>query len=160
MMPRQQRFIVGPESPLEGVTRDAWQRFVAALEVQGVGDVSESGGLGAYDIRPRRLVELGYAVDLRSIRTVAGRQVYECDFALPWTKTRFLSDSVAQYTVLAKSIRLYYDAVRRGELSKPENCSMAGTLAILHRGGRGALKGWPDLFEDTRALYQAARGAF
>lgn len=155
------RFASNLESPLEGVHNDAWQRFVSALEVLPINAVSKSGGLGSYDIRPRRLVELGYATGLRSLRTDEGhRQVQACDFAPPWTKARFLADPVAQYTVLAKSTRAYYDALRRGELMRPSDVSIAGALAILHIGGRGALAGWPKLFEHTRAIYESARGAF
>jgi hypothetical protein len=150
-----QRFVSGPESPLEGVSAAAWQRFISALEVQPVGQVSDSGGLGAFDMRPRRLVELGYATNLRRIDN---RQC--CDFTSPWSQSRFLADLFAQHTVLSKSMRSYYDALRRGELVKPKEVSMSGALAVLHIGGRGALAAWPKLFTNTRALYDATRGAF
>jgi len=155
-----QRFALGPKSPLEGISNDAWQRFVAALEVQQIDAISESGGLGSYDFRPRRLVELGYATRLCSKRTEKGRQIHICDFILPWTQARFLSDPVAQYVALSKSMLLYYTALMSGELKRPEGVSMAGTLAVLQIGGRGALKAWPNLFESTRALYKNARKSF
>lgn len=149
----------GPDSPLEGVSSAAWQRFVAGLEIQGMSDVSESGGLGSYDVRARRLVELGYARNLRR-DTIGKRQVYLCDFVLPWTQKRFLSDPVAQYAVLVKSMRAYYNALSSGELQKPQNISMAGALAILHVGGRGALRNADTLFENTKKIYDAVQGAF
>jgi hypothetical protein len=137
-----------------------WQRFAAALEVQSINAVSQSGGFGSYDLRPRRLVELGYAMRLRSKRTDKGRQIYICDFFLPWTQARFLADPVAQYTALSKSISLYHRAVLSGELKKPDGVSMAETMATLHRGGRGALEAWPKLFDHTRALCESVRGLF
>jgi len=154
------RFVSGPVSPLEGVSSDAWSHFVAALEVQAVDAVSDSGGLGSYDIRPRRLVELGYAVGLDSKRTPAGRQIRVCNFVLPWTQKRFLEEPVAQYVALSKSISLYHRAIVSGELKVPEGVSVAGALVILQRGGTGALKAWPNLFDNTRALFKAAQGAF
>lgn len=150
------RFVdTAPASPLEGVSPLAWRKFLAALEVQGLGDISRGGGLGAYNIRPRRLVEIGRATNFRRI---GGKQV--CDFALPWTQKRFLADPVAQKAVLVKSMRLYYDALRDGSIKRPDGVSMAGALVVLHSGGRGAIEGWPELFDETKALYEATKGIF
>ena len=161
MMPRAQRFVTGlPESPLPGVSPAQWERFVKALEVQPVDAVSDSGGLGCYDMRSRRLVELGYASNLRSVRAPSGRQISVCDFALPWTLRRFLTDPVAQYAALVKSMKDYHQALTSGELNKSQDASLSGTMAVLHLGGRGALRAWPNLFENTRRLYDATREVF
>jgi hypothetical protein len=133
---------------------------VAALAVQGTRDVSESGGFGSFDMRPRRLVELGLASGLRSERTANGRQVYACDLKPPLTLDEFLSDPLKQYGVLTQSIARYYNDIVQGRIKKPQDVSSAGALAILHRGGRGALAAWPELFEHTQALYDRARAAF
>lgn len=160
-MPAQRFVATAPKSPLEGVSNDAWQRFIAALEVQASDAISESGGFGSYDIRARVLVDLKYAINPRLASSVRSkREIHVCDFVLPWSKRKFLADPFAQYTVLVKSTRANYDAIRNGSLQKPKELSMAGALAILHVGGRGALRGWPKLFEHTRAVYEAARGAF
>lgn len=145
-----------PVSPLEGVSPLAWRKFVAALEVQGYGDISRGGGLGAFNIRPRRLVEIGRATNFRRLD---GKQL--CDFKAPWTQKRFLADPVAQKAVLVKSMRLYYDALQSGGIKRPDGVSLAGALAVLHSGGRGALEEWPELsFKGTKALYEATRGIF
>jgi hypothetical protein len=176
-----------PESPLRGVTREQWRAFYAGLQVQPHNTISESGGLGIFDIRPRRLVELGYATGLRSERRptthawasgvctrcrtsrsaatdmetcLNGRQIQICEFVLPWTQARFLANPYAQYTALAQSTRLYYDALRDGKFVKPKDATMAGVLAVLHRGGRGALEAWPKLFSGTKALYKKIHKAF
>lgn len=154
------RFTSVPANPLPGIPPAAWRRLVDALEVQPVASVSASGGLGAYDLRPRRLVELGYASGLRYCRTAAGRQVHACEFARPWTEARFLSDPVAQYAALSRSLSLYFGALMNGELRRPAGVSLSGALAILHVGGRGALDGWPKLFDGTRVRYEAARDIF
>ena len=150
------RFVAGPESPLRGVNDAQWSRFVAVLEVQPIGAVSDSGGLGAYDIRPRRLVELGRATNLRYVQAPSGRWIHVCDF----DGERFLADPIAQYSVLSRSISLYYAALKGGELQMPKDVSLSGALAILHRGGRGAFKAYPDLFDNTRSLYEAAKEIF
>jgi hypothetical protein len=181
------RFTSIPESPLRGITREAWRMFYVGLQVQASNMISESGGLGTFDIRPRRLVELGYATGLRSERRptthawvsgvcsrcrttrtektdmetcLNGRQIQVCEFILPWTRARFLANPYAQYTALAQSMRLYYDALRDGKLTKPREATMAGTLVVLHRGGRGALEAWPKLFSGTKALYNKVQKAF
>lgn len=155
------RLLPALHSPLPGVSSSSWARFVTALDVQDIKAVSSSNGLGAFDLRPRRLVELRYATNLRPVRSpTSGRQLYVCDFVAPWTREQFLSDPVAQYGVLAHSIGEYHRALSRGEIPLPDKMSLAGALAILHRGGNGALKAWPVLFPETRVLYDAARSAF
>lgn len=181
------RFTSLPESPLRGVAKEAWRAFYAGLQVQASSVISESGGLGIFDIRPRRLVELGYATGLRSERRPTqhawvsgvcsrcrtertnatdmetcqmGRQIQVCEFLLPWTQARFLANPYAQYTALAQSMRLYYDALRDGKLVKPKDATVAGALVVLHRGGRGALEAWPKLFSGTKALYKKVHKVF
>lgn len=148
------------KSPLRGVSDSAWGRFVKAIEGPSVKAVSESGGFGLYDIRPRRLVELGCATNLRYLYKQGGRSIQACDFKGPWTKDRFLADLATQYNVFRRSMELYHADLTSGAIKKPDSVSLSGALAILHRGGKGALAAWPGLFEHTRALYEAAQGAF
>lgn len=148
-------------SPLPGVSAEAWARFYHALDVQPIDAVSAFGGLGSYDLRPRRLVELGLGENLRSERTSArGARVYVCDFVAPLSRDKFLSNPVTQYMALSRSMVGYHRQLQGGELARPAGMSLSGALAILHRGGRGALGAFPDLFQHTRALYERARGAF
>jgi hypothetical protein len=142
------------ESPLEGVHAHAWQRWITALTNHSA-TAERGGGLGTYNIRPRRLVEIGRAANFRRL----GKKQF-CDFIAPWTEEKFLSRYDAQYAVLVKSMRLYYDALRDGAIKKPDGMSMSGALAILHAGGIKALEHWPDLFDGTKALYEATKGIF
>lgn len=154
------RFVQTLISPLEGVSNSAWERFVKTLEVQLSSATSESGGFGAYSMRPQRLIELGYAQKLPPTRTAAGRQIQECEFVLPWTKKRFCTDALVQFEAFSKSNVVYYRALMNGELKKPKEVSLSGALAILHKGGEGALRAWPKLFTDTRDFYERAKGIF
>jgi hypothetical protein len=160
-VPTAGRFRSTLASPLPGVSPDAWARFVMAMDVQPIQAVSKSGGFGSYDLRPRRLVEMGVGCNLRSERTTSdGGRVYACDFIPPLTRERFLANPVTQYQALSRSMVLYFRALTSGEIRRPDGVSLAGALAILHIGGKGALGTWPDLFDHTRALYEKARGAF
>jgi hypothetical protein len=149
-------------SPLVGVESRAWSRFATAMEVQPVQACSPSGGLGAYDMRPGRLVELGYAKKEKQRRTDAGRQVQACSFVGKWSREKFLAHPVEQYTAFSRSMRLYHDALREGKpIRLPAGLSMAEALALLHRGGRGALEAWPEkVFPATAKLLARVRGCF
>jgi len=157
--PGAARFLSPSPSPLPEVSAEAWQRFCTALEVQKPGAISPSGGYGAYDLRPARLVELGYAERGPQVRRGA-RFVQTCTFLPPWTEEKFLGSYLAQLAALRQSMKRYGEDLARGKIERPQGMSLAGALSILHRGGRGALKGWPEIFSDTRQLYEQAKGMF
>jgi len=164
MMAALARFRSVIVSPLSGVSDEAWEKFVYAMDVQPIGAVSSSGGFGSFDMRPRRLVELGLMSKLRYVRMLDGREVYEGKFVgivdgLPLTRERFLNDITIQHEILAKSM-VAYDEELKKMLAKLDGLSRAGVLAILHRGGRGALAKWPEMFSDTAALVARCQGCF
>ena len=120
-------------SPLAGVSDAAWRAFVAAMTVRPAVDALDSKGFGCFDMRPRRLAELGLAAP-----------------------TTFEEG----YAAFAKSAAAYSDDIRDGRLVVPEGVSRAGALAILQRGGRGALAAYPDMFSATREVYDRAKECF
>lgn len=141
-------------SPLPGVSPEAWGRLVAALEVQGVGAISERGGYGCFDLRPQRLVDLGI---LTATRRPGGRPAYA--FAAPHSQEQFLRDPRAQLAALARSLLSYHEDLTTGRRARPAGVSLAGALALLHCGP-GALRAYPALFPHTRELFERAQGAF
>lgn len=153
------RFKSGYTSPLKGVSDAAWEKFVYALNVQPIDAVSESGGLGCFDLRPRRLVELGIMENLRYERR--GKHVTQVGaFIAPQTKDLFLTNPMAQYEVLVRSMKAYDEDLSSGVIAKPAYAGRSGTLVVLHRGGRGALKKWPKVFSHTAKIYHAAKSLF
>lgn len=160
------RFSSPSTSPLEGVSEISWRYFVVAMSTKQDGaarpfkSISDSGGLGAFDMRPRRLVELKYATGLTRKKSAKGRHIYECVFVAPRTQEKFLSNPVTQNVAFCESMAEYHKAMQSGVLKRPKDCSLAGALALLHIGGRGALKSWPKLFENTRAQYERAAKLF
>ena len=147
-------------SPLAGVSDEAWNRFVYAMDVQAMNAVSESGGFGSFDIRPRRLAELGLMTNLRSTRTDGGRQILTGDFVLPLSRERFLSSPVRQYNTFVLSITKYDEDIEAGKLEVPDGIEHSEALVILHVGGRGALAGWPDVFDSTKIRVKRAGRLF
>ena len=148
------RFLKELKSPLPDVPIAAWERLVAALEVQPMGAISERGGFGSYDLRPPRLVDLGI---LTATRRRGAPPAYA--FAPPHTRERFLADPRAQLAALCRSLRGYHDDLVQGRRTRPAGMSLAGALALLHCGP-GALVAYPVLFPHTRELYERAEGAF
>ncbi len=120
-------------SPIAGVSDDAWRAFVAAMTVRPAVDAPESKGYGCFDARTRRLAELGLAAP-----------------------TTFEEG----YTAFEKSVVAYLDDIKGGRLTTPDGVSRAGAIAILQRGGRGALSAYPEMFSDTREVYERARECF
>ena len=153
-------------SPLQGVSNEAWTRFVTALETQTLSTISSSNALGAYEMRPRRLQDLKMMTNLHVIRKpVPGsdtpRQIWEGDFIPPYTLKKFLSDPVLQYTTLVKSV-LEHDK----ELAKrtyPSEITRSGALALLHRGGWSMFDSWSNpkkRFSSTNYLFLKTNGVF
>lgn len=120
-------------SPITGVSDDAWRRFVAAMTVRPAVDADGSKGHGCFDLRSRRLAEIGLGA--------------------PTT----FQDA---YEAFAKSVAAYIDDIGAGRLIVPDGVSRAGALVLLQRGGRGALAKYPDMFSDTREVFDRAKECF
>ena len=148
-------------SPLSGIASAEWSNFVNALVTQRLGDVSASNGLGWFEMRPRRLADLGIMSNLRRVSNKVNRQVYEGDFVLPLTMRKFLENPVIQYNTLVKSVIDHFDT-HVNELKLPDDVSRSGALAILHRAGPGGLKTWSTgkRFDDTISLFNRSNGIF
>lgn len=117
---------------LLGVSPDAWRRLVGALALgedgrpRPLGAVSRRGGLGCFEIRARRLQDLGHG---RAARRTGG--VWEIAFRSPLSRERFLASLLQQYDALSTSLARF-DAQVAG-LPRPEGASRSGVLAVLQR---------------------------
>lgn len=133
-----------PVSVLAGVDDATWSRFVNACAFQGISEITRVG-VGAFAFHPRRLGELGLMSEVRR-----GPGGY-------WTGTlvdpRFLQRFSIQMQAFERSMKDFDARLDSGELTGPEDVTRSGCLAILHRGGVGALRVWPqNAFHSTRAL--------
>lgn len=149
------------ESPLSGVSNEQWTDFAFAMKVGRLDLISPSNGLGMFDMRYKRLADLGLVENLRYKRdVVTNRSVQVADWLPPLTRALFLKNASAQLKVFVASMKSYFNDLRDG-LPMPEGASMSGCLAILHRGGHGALAKWNECkFESTLELFNVANGVF
>ena len=145
------------KSVLNGVSDETWTEFVHALSTQDLSTISDSNSYGCFEMRPRRLADLGLMVELK--RTKKGkREVYEGVFTTPLTKQKFLSNPIVQYNAFASSIEKF-DANLPDVL--PKGLSRSGALAVLHRAGPSALKAWErNKMPSTVAFLQRANKIF
>lgn len=142
-------------SVLAGVSASAWDAFVRALSTSGMRTTAVSGAVGSFELRPRRLGEIGVLTNMR--RDAGGRWVG--DFVAPYSEESIRLDANLQYEIFALSMKRYDDEL--SSLVRPEGASRSGCLAILHCGGRGALKRWPEgAFDTTKAIFDRANKLF
>lgn len=150
-------------SPLQGVTDEAWSRFVRASITAPLTAVSKSNALGMFELTPRRLTDLGLVCALRRGRSPSdGRTIWVARFVPPMTAHRFLRSPRAQYNAFCVSIVDYAKVIRDGKIVRDATMSLSGALAILHRAGPSGLARWTEgaRHEVTVAAYERAAGAF
>jgi len=156
------------KSELEGVSDEAWTDFALALKTAQIGAVSASNAYGMFELKPRRLADLGLIRNVFNTRGPTNRMVWVGEWVPPMTQKKFLSSPTEQYKAMAKSMNDYVARLRSGSIprpdgGKPQGMSLSGALAILHRCGPSGLKTWndePNRFPETAALYQKANGIF
>lgn len=156
------------KSEIPNVSDEAWTRFVFAMKTAQPGAISASNALGMFEMKARRLADLGLVKDIKRARSPLGRLMWVGEFVAPLTQRDFLSKSAIQYQAFVDSMRSYIDGLCAGTVAKPDGgfpagMTLSGALAVLHRGGPNGLKSWnseDDRFEDTVALFERVNGIF
>lgn len=153
------------KSELASVDDERWTQFVLAMKTAALDSVSGSNALGAWEMRAKRLADLGLMDNLRYGKTPLGRLACDGDFREPLTKRKFLENAGVQYRVFAASMRRYVDGLTDGTIKHVPDSAMtlSGALAILHRCGPGGLVKWADessRFSDTSDLFDRTNGIF
>ena len=145
------------KSPLPGVDDMTWTRFVLSMKVARTGSVSASGSLGMFELRPRRLADLGV---LKNVHPDSGRWVG--DFIQPVTQKGFLSSPKMQYQVFVASMREYTKTLSQAAKTA-KAASLSGILSIVHRAGYSGVKKFlenGELFPETKALFDKVNWLF
>lgn len=146
-------------SPLEGVPDEAWSTFVSASLTSKFDAVSPSNHLGAFELTPRRLADLGLLKGLKRMQSKkSGRSIWVGKFVPPMTDKDFLKNPQIQFAVFKASMVDYSRRISVGEIQMPSGVSLSGALAILHRAGPSGLKG--KRFESTQAAFEKVDGLF
>ena len=156
-------------SCLEEVSDEEWTVFVKALHTATPSAISATNAMGMFEMKPRRLADLGLMQNVKCVRVPSGRMAGVGEFAPPLSAKIFLSTPRLQYKALCASMcdyarRLATGSIERPDGGTPEDMTLSGVLAILHRCGPLGLKTWNDTtkpkFEATAALYDSANGVF
>lgn len=156
-------------SILPNVSDASWTQFVVAIRGDaGVGDVSDANAMGMFQMRPRRLSDLGLIQNVSSTRAPNGKMLWVGNFVAPLTARKFLSDPALQYKTFCASMKKYVAGMKDGSVptpdgGRPSDMSLSGALAVLHRCGPSGIKTWNDVdnrFSDTEDLYNATNGIF
>lgn len=150
-------------SPISHVPREAWTTFCRAMQTQRLGQVSESNSLGLFELKPRRLGDLGLVDRLSLTRASNGRMVWVGSFKPPLSAKAFLTNPLLQYNSFVQSMVSYMREIRNGSIVLPDGMSLSGALAILHRCGPKGIVNWHQekgRFPDTKAAYERAKDIF
>jgi hypothetical protein len=156
------------QSPIPEVTDEGWTQFAVAMKTQDPTVVSASNGLGMFDMKPRRLADLGLMKIIGSTRSPARRMAWLGEWVSPLTQDKFLATPNLQYRAFAASMKRYVGGLRDGSVPLPDGglppeMTLSGVLALLHRCGPNGLKTWSDAgkrFPATIALFEATNGLF
>jgi len=128
---------------------------------------TSGSGFGMFDLKARRLVDLGLLSSPTCARSPDGKMVWMGQWVPPHTQKGFLGSPKLQYAALVASLTGYYRGLKDGTIPRPDggrpgDMSLSGVLAILHKCGPRGLKVWnaAQKFESTQQLYDAANGIF
>lgn len=156
-------------SPLEEVSDEDWTKFVATLRTTDLDSVTDSGALGMFGFKLRRLEDIGLMTNVSPIndrKKGKGKMSWTGEWVSPLSQSIFLSSPSIQYRALAASSQLYALALAEGEIKQPETeeeISLSGALALLHKCGARGFEQWSDKSKrkpSTTALFEAANGLF
>lgn len=149
-------------SQLPGVSDERWTQFVERMMTSKFDAVSDSNAVGAFEMMPRRLADLGLVERLARSKSPAGRIVYVAEFVPPMTSDRFLRSPEAQYDAFCASMRDYDARMSSGEIARDPSMSRSGALALLHRCGPKGLETWRagERFDNTKKIYENTAGIF
>jgi hypothetical protein len=150
------------KSEIPGISDEEWAQFVRSMITAPVSAVSPSNALGMFEMKPRRLADLGLVGKLSRTKAPSGRTVWTAVFVSPMTSDKFLKSPRAQYKVFSLSMRNYAKRIANGEIIKEPDMTLSGSLAILHKAGPNGLKTWKEgqRFPSTQAIHDRISGIF
>lgn len=133
------------ESPLSGVSDDAWSKYVNAQKRGKLNSVTPGYALGIWHMGMRLLQDIGMAKNVKLV-PVGDKQVYKGDFVAPLTQDIFLRDASIQYEAFRRA------AVRdanylRSKFSdmlkaKDGKVTLSGLLAVARYAGLKGAELW------------------
>jgi len=153
----EKRFL---KSELPGVSDEEWTQFVLAMKTANLNEVSDSNAYGMFEMKPRRLVDLGLMKSVKPVNARStGHMAWKGEWKSPLSEKGFLESAEVQYRAFSESMKRYAKALEK----RPNDMTLSGALAVLHRCGPNGLVIWGDedrRFPDTVALFDATNGLF
>ena len=152
-------------SELPNVSDAAWTAFALTMKVADVKAVSDSGSLGMFEMRPRRLGDLGLMKNVKPGNTrITKHMRWTGEWVAPLSEKKFLASAELQYRAFARSMQNYLTGILDGSIdSSNVELSLSGMLAVLHRCGPNGLSVWANeenRFPETAELVAAVDGIF
>lgn len=128
-------------SPLPGVPRLAWEKFVAVMVVAPKRTRSARGRLGYFGLDARRLADLELVRNPRKTRMGAEDGVWTGEWVAPLTEDGFLGSAEAQLEAFARSCRRLAAkaAPHVGKVVDGRKATLSGLLAAGHLAGEEGL---------------------
>lgn len=148
-------------SPFPNVSSEKWTEFVRVMMTAPSASVSASNALGAFEMMPRRLVDLGILKhDLKRVRSETSKRVIWAAVSGPdHERARaFLKSLPLQFRTFMCSMKDYYLTIEKNAVKLPQDCTLSGALALLHRAGLAGLSG--SRFPATQLVFERANGIF
>jgi len=162
--PLKERFL---QSEIEGVSDEAWTNFVLSMKTALPNAVSASGAFGMFEMRPRRLADLGITKNVVPVNSPTRRMMWIGEWVPPLTEEKFLKSPKIQYETFVNSMKNYDAGMADGSIKAPEywpeEMTWSGALAILHKCGPSGLVTWADeerRLPATLDLYYKTNGLF
>lgn len=151
----------GETSPLPGVPRGAWLRFVRVSVVGPAGSRSPRGRLGLFGLTPRHLCDVGLMTSARKSSVGGEAGVWTGEWRAPLTEEKFLASRPVQYRAFTASTRKTLPAASPhvGKKVDGEVATLSGLLAVAHSAGTRGVAGWV-ADPSVRAKFPATTRAF
>ncbi len=147
------------KSPFAQASNEEWTSFVRTMMTAPTTAVSPSNHLGAFEMTPRRLGDLGLVDNLKRIKSKKSSRInWTGKFIAPLTSDLFLKNLSLQYRAFTVSMENYYSKFTESGVRLPPEVSLSGALAVCHRAGIAGLKG--PRFPRTQESFERANGIF
>lgn len=161
MLPRE-------SSPLPGVPRASWERFLAVMVVAPKTSKTSRGRLGYFGTDARRLADVSFITNPRKCRVGGEDGVWTGEWVAPLTEQKFLDSAEAQLEAFARSNRRMASkaAPHVGRVVDGRRASLSGLLAVGHLAGEEGIAGWVNdpavrrRFAATTGNFEKANGIF
>jgi hypothetical protein len=155
-------------SPLPGVPRLAWERFVTVMVVAPKQHVTPRRRFGMFGLDSRRLADVGFMTEPRKTTIGSEVGVWSGTWHPPLDEQKFLASSGAQYEAFSRSMRQLLPAAlpHVGRVVDGVPATLSGLLAVGHLAGSEGIAGWssdPTMrkkFRATTANFEGANGIF